>query len=553
MTRIVRRKEVLSLKTGLQRNYILLGLLLSTFLAAIEGTVIGPAGPRIVGDLGGAHLLSWVFTAYLLTMTVATPIFGKISDLYGRRPVFVISSLLFLAGSVLSGIAQNMEQLIGFRALQDRRGRAASGDVYDHRRYFSIEERAKIQGWISSVWGISSLVGPLLGGYFVDSLNWRWVFYFNIPFGLLSLFFIIKYLRERVEKRKVKIDIAGAITLTIGVGALLIGLATGGQQLPWSSPWMIFILALAACALILFLSSRKSLRTARTAEAVPGAGHRLLEPGQSRGQRLADRADLLFALVGAGVRGESATASGLILAPMSIGWMLGSVLGSRMIITRGSRLTSLIGMAVVAAGAGGLAFMTEGTPLLPLLLFNALYGIGFGFSFAVFTIIAQSSVGYSLRGASNALNSFVKSIGQTIGVTAFGTLINLQIAAKTKDLAASGIEVSQNDIDQLLSPEKVHLLPRDLWSELKHVLGASLHSLFLVMAVLAVIGVLIVLGLRNRAPGTDEEQGKARPNRRTLPEFKPGKGGVPVTGLSPRHGIKMASPPHLNGKGEVLP
>ncbi|GJM75583.1 hypothetical protein HMSSN036_77990 [Paenibacillus macerans] len=246
------------MKTGLQRNYILLGLLLSTFLAAIEGTVIGPAGPRIVGDLGGAHLLSWVFTAYLLTMTVATPIFGKISDLYGRRPVFVISSLLFLAGSVLSGIAQNMEQLIGFRALQ---GIGAGGllpvtftiigDI------FSIEERAKIQGWISSVWGISSLVGPLLGGYFVDSLNWRWVFYFNIPFGLLSLFFIIKYLRERVEKRKVKIDVAGAITLTIGVGALLIGLATGGQQLPWSSPWMIFILALAACALILFFIVEK--------------------------------------------------------------------------------------------------------------------------------------------------------------------------------------------------------------------------------------------------------------------------------------------------------
>ncbi|MBS5909076.1 MDR family MFS transporter [Paenibacillus macerans] len=510
MTRIVRRKEVLSLKTGLQRNYILLGLLLSTFLAAIEGTVIGPAGPRIVGDLGGAHLLSWVFTAYLLTMTVATPIFGKISDLYGRRPVFVISSLLFLAGSVLSGIAQNMEQLIGFRALQ---GIGAGGllpvtftiigDI------FSIEERAKIQGWISSVWGISSLVGPLLGGYFVDSLNWRWVFYFNIPFGLLSLFFIIKYLRERVEKRKVKIDIAGAITLTIGVGALLIGLATGGQQLPWSSPWMIFILALAACALILFFIVEKKA----SEPLVPLKLFRVRDIAYSNLASLVASA-LLIGLTSylplwvQGVRGESATASGLILAPMSIGWMLGSVLGSRMIITRGSRLTSLIGMAVVAAGAGGLAFMTEGTPLLPLLLFNALYGIGFGFSFAVFTIIAQSSVGYSLRGASNALNSFVKSIGQTIGVTAFGTLINLQIAAKTKDLAASGIEVSQNDIDQLLSPEKVHLLPRDLWSELKHVLGASLHSLFLVMAVLAVIGVLIVLGLRNRAPGTDEEQGE---------------------------------------------
>lgn len=194
---------------------------------------------------------------------------------------------------------------------------------------------------------------------------------------------------------------------------------------------------------------------------------------------------------------------------MSIGWMLGSVLGSRWLISRGSRYTSLIGMIIIALGAAGLAMITEGMPIWPLLIFNALYGIGFGFSFTVFTIIAQSSVGYSLRGASTALNSFVKSIGQTIGVAAFGTLINLRIAAQTKNGTAAGVPISQDDIDQLLSPEKVHLLAPELWGELKQVLAQSLHTLFIVMAVIAIAGILCAFGLRNRAPGQEDDEATA--------------------------------------------
>ncbi|MNI57499.1 Multidrug resistance protein 3 [compost metagenome] len=205
-----------------------------------------------------------------------------------------------------------------------------------------------------------------------------------------------------------------------------------------------------------------------------------------------------------GVLGKNATMSGLVLAPMSLSWMLGSIIGSRWIITKGSRYTSLIGMIIIALGASGMAFISEGTPIFILLIFNALYGIGFGFSFAVFTVIAQSSVGYELRGASNALNTFVKSIGQTIGVTVFGTLINLQIAARAAKTAASGVEVTQDDMNNLLSPEKIHLLPPELWNELKHVLGGSLHVLFIVMGVLAVIGVVTVIGLRNKAPSVEE-------------------------------------------------
>lgn len=491
----------------LKRNYILAGLLLSTFLAAIEGTVIGPAGPRIVGDIGGVELLSWVFTAYLLTMSVTTPIFGKISDLYGRKLVFVIGSVLFLAGSMLSGFASGMEQLIIFRAIQ---GIGAGGllpviftiigDIY------SIEERAKVQGMISSVWGISSLVGPLLGGYVVDSLDWRWIFYFNLPFGLISLFMIIRYFKEEVKKRDVKIDYAGAITFTIGVTALLFGLATGGQQWAWNSPLLLGIFAVSVISLIIFFIVEQKVEE----PLLPLKLFKIKDIAYSNIASVLGSALLIgltsyLPLYVQGVLGKNATFSGLVLAPMSIGWMLGSVLGSRWLISRGIRNTSLIGMLIIAVGAVGLAFVHEGTPIFMMLIFNALYGIGFGFSFTVFTVIAQSSVGYSLRGASTALNSFVKSIGQTIGVAVFGVLINMQIAARTAKGTSTGAKVTQEDINNLLSPEKVHLLPQQLWSELKHVLGDSLHILFIVMAVISVIGVFSVLGLRNQAPEAKEE------------------------------------------------
>ncbi|WP_068614204.1 MDR family MFS transporter [Paenibacillus tuaregi] len=496
--------------SSLKRSYILAGLLLSTFLAAIEGTVIGPAGPRIVGELGGAQLLSWVFTAYLLTMSVTTPIFGKMSDLYGRKMVFVVGSVLFLGGSLLCGFATSMEQLIIFRAIQ---GIGAGGlipvtftiigDIY------SIEERAKVQGYISSVWGISSLVGPLLGGYVVDAFNWRWVFGFNIPFGLLSLVFIIKYLDENIEKKKVKIDIAGAITFTIGVAALLFGLAAGGQQLAWDSPLLIVIFAVAVVSLVLFFVVEKRAEE----PLVPLKLFKYRDIAYSNIASLLASALLIgltsyFPLWVQGVLRENATRSGLLLAPMSVSWLVGSVIGGRWIVSHGSRITSIIGLLFIVVGAGGMAFVTDETPEYVLMLWNALYGLGFGFSFTVFTIIAQSSVGFSLRGASTALNSFVKSLGQTIGVAVFGVLINQHIADAAEASRKQGNMVSQNDINKLLSPEEVADLPKELWNTLRHFLEGGLHLLFIIMAVIAIIGTISVLGLHNKPPGSEESEAK---------------------------------------------
>ncbi|MEC0368519.1 MDR family MFS transporter [Paenibacillus chibensis] len=491
----------------MQRKFILTGILVSTFLSAIEGTVTGPAGPAIISSFGGMKLLSWIFTAFLLTMAVSTPVFGKISDLYGRKPVFQIGSLLFIIGSLLCSFSQNMEQLILFRAIQGIGAGAIVpvtftiiGDVY------RIEERAKIQGMISSVWGISSLIGPLVGGYFVDYLNWRWIFGFNVPFGIVSMWLIARYFHESREKReKTQIDVAGAGTFTVGMTALLFALATGGQFFAWTSPLLIlcFVLAVLFLGAFIFIESRVA------EPMLPLKLFRIRDISVSTVASILTSA-LLIGLTTytplwiQGVMGKNATMSGLTMAPMSIGWLFGSVFGSRLILTAGSRKTTVIGLAGIVIGAAGLAIITGSTPHYILLIYTFIYGLGFGYSTTVFTIIAQSSVGYSLRGASTALNTFVRSLGQTVGVAVFGTFINVSIANRIA--AQPGLEnVKQEEVNQLLTPEGSASMPQELWGELKHILEGSLHSLYVVMAVIAVVSLISVLALRNTVPSAEEE------------------------------------------------
>nr|WP_081954720.1 MDR family MFS transporter [Paenibacillus graminis] len=488
-----------------ERKLILTGVLLATFLAAIEGTVTGPAGPAIVGDFQGMQWLSWIFTAYLLAMAVTTPIFGKLSDLMGRKPVFIGGVAVFLLGSLLCGVAQSMEQLIVFRGLQGIGAGALIpmtftiiGDIY------SIQERAKTQGLLSSVWGISSLVGPLLGGYVVDYLSWRWVFVFNLPFGLLSIVFISRFLKEEKIRRQAKLDLPGVLLFAAGMGALLFGLTTGGQNLPWTSPLLLFLLAASAAVLVIFWRVER-----RASEPMLPLGLFSI-----RNIAVSTAANLLVStlIIGLttyvplwvqGVSGGSAALSGLLLAPMSVGWVLGSFAGGRMILRSGSRQTGVLGLSLIVLGAGGLVFMTAESPQLLLLSLMLACGVGFGYASIVFTIIAQSSVEHSQRGASTALNTFTRSLGQTVGVAIFGSWLNLNV--KWQLDGAPGSPEAGTDINQLLHPQGESALSSEAWGSLKRALEGGLHSLFIVMAVFAVLSLLIAFGLRKGLPSLKEE------------------------------------------------
>ncbi|MEK4472183.1 MDR family MFS transporter [Paenibacillus sp. FSL R7-0048] len=488
----------------LERKLILIGVLLATFLAAIEGTVTGPAGPAIVGEFQGMQWLSWIFTSYLLAMAITTPIFGKISDLFGRKPVFMWGAAVFLLGSLLCGISQSMEQLILFRAIQGIGAGALIpmtftiiGDIY------SIEERAKTQGLLSSVWGISSLVGPLLGGYVVDYLSWRWVFVFNLPFGLLAMVFIARYLKEEKVRRKAQIDVAGVLLFAAGMGALLFGLSTGGQNLEWTSPLLIATLSVAVILLVLFFFVERR------------APEPMLPLGlfSNRNIAVSTGANLLVStlIIGLstyvplwvqGVSGKSAAISGLLLAPMSVGWMFGSIAGGRMILKAGSRRTAMLGLIMIATGAIGLAFLTGESSQLLLLCLMLVCGVGFGYSSTVFTIIAQSSVAYEQRGASTALNAFTRSLGQTVGVAIFGSWLNLNIDKLLRKQPDSNI--SGDDINKLLGSHAGTNLSGEVSNSLRDALEGGLHSLFIVMAVFAVLSLIISWGLRKGVPSVED-------------------------------------------------
>ncbi|WP_051290092.1 MDR family MFS transporter [Paenibacillus massiliensis] len=483
-----------------KRGLVLIGVLLATFLAAIEGTVIGPAGPTIVSDLGSVGLLSWIFTAYLLTMAVTTPIFGKLSDLFGRKPVFLIGCTLFVLGALLCGLAGTMEQLIVYRAIQGIGAGAVIpvtftiiGDMY------SIEERGKVQGMISSVWGISSLLGPILGGYVALYAGWEWIFGFNIPFGLLAIFFIARYLQEGSVRRKAKIDYAGAVTFTIGMTSLLLVLTMGGQYMDWASVPLLSLLLGALVFLVLFFVIERRAEE----PMVP------LKLFNIRDIAVASIASVLVSalLIGLttylplwvqGVRGGDAAASGLALAPMSVGWLVGSVFGGRLLVKLGPRFTSLLGLCFIVLASFMMLLANESSPMGIVYGATFIYGLGFGFSLTIFTIIAQSAVGFELRGASTALNTFLRTLSQTVSVAVFGSWLNYSIMRNTMDDRLLEKGITQEDISGLLSAHSGGGISNEAAQLLRHVLGDSIHGLFWIMLVIAVAGWLSVMLFRKR-------------------------------------------------------
>lgn len=478
---------------GRARQMVTLALLLSTFLAAIEVTVVSTAMPKIVADLSGMELISWVYAAYLLTTAVSTPIFGKLSDLFGRKNIFIFGSILFVVGSMLCGLSQNMTQMIIFRAIQGIGAGAVLpvtftmvGDMYN------LEERAKIQGLFSSIWGIAGLVGPLVGGFFVDSLSWHWIFFFNVPFGIISVWMIIVIFHEKIERKKNSIDYGGAITFTIGMTAFLFILITGGQSLAWNSPIMYALIAAAVIFLTWFIWIERRVQE----PMVP------LELFKVKDIAVSNWIGFLLSavLIGVnsylplwiqGVLGQSAQSSGLALTPMSIGWLIGSVVGGRMLITSGGRLATALGTTLVLVGATWLAFITGESSTLVIMVLMFIAGLGFGFSFTAFTIIVQSSVPWKVRGASTALNTFVRSLGQTLGIAVFGTYLNTSIAANVQQAGPEvASTIGKDDLNKLLNPELAHQLDSSVMNSLRTFLESGLHQVFVLMAIIALVGML---------------------------------------------------------------
>jgi EmrB/QacA subfamily drug resistance transporter len=449
-------------------------------------TIVATAIPTIVGNLGGLDLFSWIFSVYLLTSTVTVPLFGKLADLYGRKPVLLFGNTLFIAASVLCGLSQSMEQLILFRALQGIGAGAVLpivltiiGDL------FPIEERAKIQGMTSSVWGVSGILGPIVGAFLTDSLSWRWVFLVNLPFGIAAIAFVSWFFRENIQRRAHTIDFTGMALLSGGVVSLLLGLLQGVDNYGWTGLETLGLFGISAALLATFIWQEK--RSPEPLIPLDIFRIRLVAVGCLAGFAMGGISIGISSYVPLfvqGVYGGSAIDAGLLLGPMSVSWPLASVISGRMIPRTGYRPSALLGGVFLVAGSLVLLTLSRDTSQVVALVGVILVGAGMGFASTATIISVQNAVDWSQRGVATAMTQFVRTIGGSIMVAVMGAVLAGQLATRFGRI--EGVRAG-TEADDLLTDATRNSVPGEVLRQMEEALASSLHDTYLLLAVAAVI------------------------------------------------------------------
>ena len=462
--------------------------MVAMFLAAFEGTVVSTAMPTIAKSLHGYNLISWVFSAYLLTSAISTPIYGKLSDLYGRKKILNIGIIIFLIGSSLCGFSQTMIELIIFRAIQ---GLGAGsiititytiiGDI------FELSERAKIQGWLSTVWGIAGLIGPFLGGFIIDYLSWNWIFFVNIPFGLLSIYLLNKNLKETKSIVKPKIDYLGTVLLTVSIISILFMSFSTNKYLTITLGFIAVI-----SLILLYFVEKKSEEPIIPLDIF------------TKNTVIANL--ILFLVSGIlmaiesytpiytqNVLGFTPTISGLMLLPLSISWLLSSFIISKTLPKYGESVIVPISLILITISSGLLMLLSVNitSSILILVISSSIIGLGFGGTFTVLTITVQSAVGYEKRGVATSTSSLIRTLGQTICVSIFGVLLNSSINKYFINEGVNGI-TSDNIFDSSL-----------LNISIKSAFFSGIHNIYIILLILS-IGSLVLSLFLNKDKITDE-------------------------------------------------
>ena len=477
------------------------GLMVAMLLPGLTMTNVSTALPVIVADLGGLSQLSWVVTAYLLTATVSVPIVGKLSDSYGRKPLYQIAIVGFVVASVLCGVAQSVPQLVGARALQGLFGgslmtltQAIIADVVAPR------QRGRYQGYIGAVFAFSSVAGPLMGGFFADHLTWRWIFFVNIPVGLAALLVSQRYLRIRQTLRSRDIDWAGASLLTLSITVLLLVSVWGGSVFAWDSPTILGMLAVVVVASVLLVAVER-----RASEPII--------PLHLFSNRVFTVGSLLGFLVGVAlfgtvifiplflqaVTGVSATRSGLLLTPLMLGMVVSSIISGRLITRWGRyKVFPVAGTAVMAAGYGMLTTMSPATAVWQVLIYMIVVGVGLGLVMQVIVLAIQNAVDMTDIGAATASAQFFRMTGGTVGLAVFGAVLNNRLLAGITSALGPVEELPEGlDAQTLMNdPEAATELPTHLQGVFADELSAAITLVFALALPSVVLAFVAALRMR---------------------------------------------------------
>jgi EmrB/QacA subfamily drug resistance transporter len=464
-------------------------LLLVLLLASLDQTIVSTALPTIVGDLGGISKLSWVVTAYLLASTVVGPLYGKLGDLYGRKVVLQSAIVIFLAGSALCGLSQNMSELIVFRAVQGLGGGglfvvtiAVVGDIIPPR------DRGRYQGFFGAVFSVSTVIGPLLGGFFVDSLSWRWIFYVNVPIGLFALAVIATAFQARTDQAEHAIDYLGAALLAGGLSAVVLYTSLGGTTYAWGSAQLLALIVAGVVLLGVFVFAE-----ARAAEPILP-----LDIFRNRVFTVTSAVGFIvgLALFGAvtylplylqDVKGHSPTSSGLLITPMMAGLLITSI-GSGQLISRFGRYKAfpIVGTAIIAVGLTLLSRLHVETSTLVAGAYMLVLGLGLGLVLQVLVLAAQNAVDYEYLGVASSGSTLFRQIGGSIGVAIFGAIFANRLAADLAARLPAGAHVPAAP-----NPAALKQLPPAVHTAYVTAITDALHPVFLVAAGTAVAAFLL--------------------------------------------------------------
>lgn len=480
---------------------IIAGLLLGIFMSAMDNTIVATAMGTIVADLGGLDKFVWVTSAYMVAVMAGMPIFGKLSDMYGRKRFYIFGLMVFLIGSALCGLAQSIEQLSAYRAIQGIGGGAlmpiAFTIIFD---VFPPEKRGKMTGLFGAVFGLSSVIGPLLGAYITEYISWHWVFYVNLPLGLISLFLILKFYKESSQHKKQKIDWGGAITLVVAVVSLMFALELGGKEYAWDSTPIISLFTVFGVFFFAFLYIETK------------ASEPIISFWMFKKQTFAT-SQILALLYGAtfviltiyipifiqAVYGGSATNAGLILMPLMLGSVVGSGFGGAFQMKMKFRTLMFISVVAYIIGFYLLSTVGPDTARFMLTLFMILAGFGAGFSFSLLPSSSVHGLQPQFRGSATSTNSFFRSLGMTLGITIFGTLQSTIFTDKLAEAFKNmpGGSFTGGDPRTIFEASERVKIPAPILDKIVDAMSISITSIFAWSLVPIGIAFVVVLFMGN--------------------------------------------------------